>query len=120
MKFAAYAFSAALLGLMSVTPASALPSSAASHATAQSQGVQSVNHKPGHNSYGYSQRKIGPNKFNSPNKYYGQKKYYGSKNQFRPGGRYSSAPKGWHRHSKRPSYWQTRGCVVVGPVWFCP
>lgn len=108
MKIAAFAFSAALLGLMSVTPASALPSSAAGPATVQSQAVQLVDHKPGH-------------KYNKYNKYnkFGPKKYYGG-NKFRPGGRYSNAPKGWHRHSKRPSYWQTRGCIVVGPVWFCP
>lgn len=105
MKIAAFALSAALLGVMSLSPASALPSSpAAGTATAQSPSVDMIAHKPGH----------------PPKKYYGSKKYYGPKHQFRPGGRYSHAPKGWHRHSKRPAYWQTRGCIAVGPVWFCP
>lgn len=27
---------------------------------------------------------------------------------------------GWHRHSHRPYNWRGRGCVTVGPVWFCP
>jgi len=37
-----------------------------------------------------------------------------------PGRRYGSAPRGWHRHGARPGDWQRRGCVMVGPVWFCP
>jgi len=37
-----------------------------------------------------------------------------------PGRRYSRAPRGWRRHAARPWNWQTRGCIVVGAVWFCP
>jgi Ni/Co efflux regulator RcnB len=39
---------------------------------------------------------------------------------YRAGGRYSSAPHGWHRYHHRPRDWRTRGCIVVGPIWFCP
>jgi len=39
---------------------------------------------------------------------------------YRPGGRYRTAPHGWHRYHARPRDWRTRGCVIVGPVWFCP
>lgn len=106
MKIAAFACSAALLGLVSITPANALPASAANQASATApQSIQLVNHKPGHYKYG---------------KKYGKKNYFGPKRHYRPGGHYSHAPKGWHRHSKRPAYWQTRGCIAVGPVWFCP
>ena len=29
--------------------------------------------------------------------------------------------KSWKRYSYRPyDDWQTRGCVAVGPVWYCP
>lgn len=28
--------------------------------------------------------------------------------------------RGWHRYNKRPHGWRERGCVVVGPIWFCP
>ncbi|HMN37481.1 MAG TPA: hypothetical protein PKD49_07180 [Hyphomicrobium sp.] len=28
--------------------------------------------------------------------------------------------RGWHRYSHRPHRWRDRGCVVVGPIWFCP
>jgi hypothetical protein len=103
LKIAALACSAALLGLMSITPANALPASSTTHHGASTeQNVQLVKHKPGH----YK-------------KWYGNK-YYGPKHQFRPGGRYSHAPKGWHRHGSRPAYWATRGCITVGPIWFCP
>ena len=36
------------------------------------------------------------------------------------GHRYHAAPGGWRRYGARPWDWQTRGCVLVGPVWFCP
>jgi len=39
---------------------------------------------------------------------------------FVAGRRYSSAPNGWHRFDRRPGDWRTRGCVLVGPLWFCP
>ncbi|MGE3993268.1 hypothetical protein [Pseudorhodoplanes sp.] len=42
------------------------------------------------------------------------------RHHYRPGGRYHSAPHGWRRYGSRPRDWQTRGCVIVGPVWFCP
>lgn len=25
----------------------------------------------------------------------------------------------WHRYDSRPYGWRNRGCVAVGPVWFC-
>jgi Ni/Co efflux regulator RcnB len=28
--------------------------------------------------------------------------------------------RGWHRYHHRPHGWRSRGCVIVGPVWFCP
>ena len=28
--------------------------------------------------------------------------------------------RGWHRYGARPWNWRARGCVIVGPVWFCP
>ncbi len=41
--------------------------------------------------------------------------------QFTPGRRYKEAPSGWNRHgSRRPGDWRTRGCIMVGPIWFCP
>jgi len=37
-----------------------------------------------------------------------------------PGRRYDRSPPGWHRQHRRPGDWRRRGCVTVGPVWFCP
>ena len=37
-----------------------------------------------------------------------------------PGRRYAAPPRGWHRYKSRPRDWNRRGCVIVGPVWFCP
>ena len=27
---------------------------------------------------------------------------------------------GWQSYSYRPYGWANRGCVVVGPIWYCP
>lgn len=40
--------------------------------------------------------------------------------RYEPGRRYRTAPHGWHRYSRRPGDWRTRGCILAGPVWFCP
>ncbi len=29
-------------------------------------------------------------------------------------------PPGWHRFGYRPNDWRTRGCLEIGPAWFCP
>jgi hypothetical protein len=34
--------------------------------------------------------------------------------------RYKYAPKGWRHYNYRPYRWEHRGCVIVGPVWYCP
>jgi Ni/Co efflux regulator RcnB len=33
---------------------------------------------------------------------------------------YRRAPRGWHRYDRRPDRWRTRGCITIGPIWFCP
>ena len=40
--------------------------------------------------------------------------------RYTPGRRYHSAPPGWRRYGARPGDWRMRGCVMVGPMWFCP
>ena len=39
---------------------------------------------------------------------------------FHAGSRHRNAPRGWRRYDRRPGDWRTRGCIIVGPVWFCP
>jgi hypothetical protein len=36
--------------------------------------------------------------------------YYRGHNRYR----------GWHRYHHRPRHWRSLGCVVVGPIWYCP
>jgi hypothetical protein len=40
--------------------------------------------------------------------------------RYTPGHRYHRAPSHWHRYHARPRDWRHRGCIIVGPVWFCP
>lgn len=105
MKITAFALSAtALLALATLTPANAMTPFAAGHATAKASGVTRV-----------VQKKVIVTKRNGT---VTKKVVY--KNKYRPGGRYKHAPHGWHQYHSRPGDWHTRGCVVVGPVWWCP
>jgi Ni/Co efflux regulator RcnB len=38
---------------------------------------------------------------------------------YTPGRRYKSAPSHYRRYAHRPYNWRSRGCILVGPVWFC-
>lgn len=40
--------------------------------------------------------------------------------RFAPGQRLRAAPPGYRRYGARPSNWRSRGCIAVGPIWFCP
>lgn len=42
------------------------------------------------------------------------------RHRYKPGSRHARAPQGWRRHNVRPRDWSTRGCIVVGVLWFCP
>ncbi len=100
MKIAAIALSAALLGVLSISPASAAPlSPAIKHATAQDGGVVQVQYT-----------------------YKGKRNTYkkGYRKGYRTGRHYRHAPPGWRRYSSRPYGWHTRGCIAIGPVWYCP
>jgi Ni/Co efflux regulator RcnB len=34
--------------------------------------------------------------------------------------RHRGPPPGWRRYHHRPRGWRGRGCILFGPVWFCP
>lgn len=42
------------------------------------------------------------------------------RHRYRAGSRHARAPHGWRRHHARPRDWSTRGCIIVGALWFCP
>jgi hypothetical protein len=56
------------------------------------------------------------------------KKYDGKKRGYKHGHykhdaykhSYKHAPRGWRSYSYRPWGWERRGCIVIGPVWYCP
>jgi hypothetical protein len=51
------------------------------------------------------------------NKHYNYKHY----NYHHGGGKYYYRNRYWgHRYYYRPYNWQALGCIVVGPVWYCP
>lgn len=97
-----YILSAAAISLMTLSSASALPA-ASPEALLQAAGagtVQEVQHsRRSSERYRHSRR---------------------NSDRYRAGRRYDRAPSGYRRYSSRPSYWQSRHCVMVGPVWFCP
>ena len=42
-------------------------------------------------------------------------------NNHNHGGKYYYGNRYWgHRYNVRPYNWQGLGCVLVGPVWYCP
>lgn len=54
-------------------------------------------------------------------KYKGYKGHkYNKYNKYKNSHRYSHAPKGWRSYNYRPYRWAHRGCVIIGPVWYCP
>lgn len=103
-KIAAFALSAALFGAMNVAPASAataITPSAVKAATQKAGGIELIQRKRYRDGRRVRDRR-------------------GSRHRYRAGQRLRSAPRGYRRYDRRPSFWRTRGCVVVGPVWFCP
>jgi hypothetical protein len=58
------------------------------------------------------------------NKHYKQNynyKHYNYNNNYKHYGRYHYGNRYWsHRYYSRPYNWDTIGCIVVGPVWYCP
>ena len=52
------------------------------------------------------------------------KKYYGKKHGYKDGHykhhAYKHPPKGWRSYSYRPYRWEHRGCIAIGPGWYCP
>ena len=47
-------------------------------------------------------------------------KKYGDWHKGKKYGRYGGPPPGWRSYSYRPWGWERRGCLLIGPVWYCP
>jgi Ni/Co efflux regulator RcnB len=42
---------------------------------------------------------------------------YRGRRDFRRG--YRRPPRGYRSYRRRPSDWRRRGCIVIGPLWYC-
>ena len=103
--------SAAALSFALVSAAWALPAALKAELPALNQSdIIQVGH--GHGGKGKGKHYGGHKHYNKHyNKYRGPKHY----GRYYHGGRY------WgRRYYYRPYNWQALGCVVVGPVWYCP
>ena len=104
--------SAAALSFALVSAAWALPAAPKTGLPALSQSdVIQVGH--GHGGKGKGKHYGGHKNYNKHYNYkYKGPKHYG---RYYHGGRY------WgRRYYYRPYNWQALGCIVVGPVWYCP
>jgi hypothetical protein len=95
---------AAAVSLAAASAAWALPVSPTTALPAlDSSDVIQVGHGHGHGHY---------------NKHYNYKHY---NYKYHGGGKYYYRNRYWgHRYNYRPYNWQALGCIVVGPVWYCP
>jgi hypothetical protein len=98
-------FLAMICGAVPVSAASAMPVAGPSGIATASKTLHVVDYK----------------KYRHSRDFYKGKRSHGGKHHYRAGGRYKTPPKNWrHRYNKRPHDWNKRGCVIVGPVWWCP
>lgn len=96
---------ASVLSLGIVSAAFALPAHVAAPSLATSSDVVQVKKDWKHNNWKHNNWKHGGN----------WHKYNKNKYSYR---RYP--PHGWHSYSSRPYGWANRGCIIVGPLWYCP
>lgn len=113
-----YIVPAALAAFLAASPAAAMPMTAPSGlAPAANAGlVQEAQARP--RARRYAPRRVAPRRY-APRRVAPRRGYYVTR-RYAPGARLRVAPRGWRRYGARPVYWRTRGCVLVGPVWFCP
>lgn len=109
MKKTIFALAAGIFA-MSVSAASAMPTAARHAADAPRVAAASTDVEPAQYRNKRGMNKRGWNKRN-----------YRSRNMRRNwnDGRNRSY-RGWNRYNSRPYSWRSRGCVAVGPIWFCP
>jgi hypothetical protein len=114
---------AAIVSLLVVSAAWALPVSSTTQLPPLSaNGVIQVKND-GHNNKNYNHKNYNNKNYNYNNKNYNNKHYNNNYKHYNynNGGKYYYHNRYWgHRYYARPYNWQTLGCIVVGPVWYCP
>lgn len=100
MKLTILSAATAAFVALSVSSASALPVAKSGQIAGDTTTMtEQIRHKPGH----YGKRHDG-------------KRHW--RHHDRRDHRYDKY-RGWNRYSKRPYNYRSRGCVAVGPIWFC-
>jgi len=46
-------------------------------------------------------------------------RHYSHRHHHHSGRHYRHAPRGYRRYYSRPYDWRDRGCITIGPVWWC-
>lgn len=102
MKLSMLSAATAAFIAIATTSASALPVAKPGQVGAERTAMtEQIRHKRGH----VSNRGHRPSHYGNRNRHGNDHRY----NQYR----------GWHRYNHRPHGWRNRGCVAVGPIWFC-
>ncbi len=96
---------ASVLSLGVVSAAFALPAHVAAPSPTSSGDIVQVKKDWKNNNWKHDNWKHGNN----------WRKY--NKNKYSYRGR---APYGWRSYNYRPYGWANRGCIIVGPLWYCP
>lgn len=102
---------AAIVSVGLASAAIALPAAPSSSQLSVSSDVIQVKKGDWNHKGNWNNNKKWSNKGKKGNWKYGKKHY---NNNFYAGRKYN------YRYSSRPWGWQSRGCVLVGPVWLCP
>ena len=106
-----YILPAAVASLLACSAASAapvsVPTTSGIAASAASGVIEVRDHKRGHSSRGHRGHR------SSGHRHRGHRAR-GHRGYYHGGRRYG------HRYYSRPYNWRSRGCVIVGPLWFCP
>lgn len=99
MKLSILSAATAAFIALTATSASALPVAKPGQTGAETTAMtEQVQYRKNHGQFGHQQRRHNGWRHND-NRY----------NKYR----------GWNRYSKRPYNYRNRGCVAVGPIWFC-
>lgn len=107
IKFAAFAACAGLLTAAGATPSTAAPLSSADRGAVTGQTL---------GTYQLAEPAQARRRNRAARQRWRNRRAY--RRGYRAGRR--SPPRGWRRYRSRPSNWRSRGCVIIGPVWFCP
>ena len=123
MKIRSILIAATFMGVMAIPSANAIPTVAKAEVS-QASDVQTVARRGvrgGGKAFRGGRAFRGGKAFRGGRAFRGGNGYrYRQHRNYQSGYSYRSAPYGYRRYYSRPYNWESRGCIIVGPVWFCP